>query len=297
MYDDRHDRTFQVRYPDAWLKVNDGVRGQFTTPKGLFTYLSIFPEELTTTIQTTESTSDADKYHWLLVLFVPREDLLRGALTFLKPFAVFAVLLEVLIIMSSLFYATATIRRNTARAMLEEAAMTDTLTGLANRRKFQEYFAIEQSRFERNGLLFSLVIADIDHFKIINDTYGHSAGDSILKSIASTFRHSLRRIDTICRWGGEEFVFLLPETDSTHSETVAEKLRKAISEKIFVHQDKELTITMSFGVAPYQPGQLLEDLIDHADRAMYVSKEAGRNRVTVWTAAISEPYTAPLPSS
>jgi diguanylate cyclase len=292
MYADGYDRTFQKRYPDAWFKVNDGESGQFSNDQGLYTYSSIFPLELISTLKSLVSVPDKERYHWLLVLFVPREELLRGALTFVKPFGVFAVFLEVLIIMSSLLYANATRRRNAARAMLEEAAMTDSLTGLVNRRKIKEYFTNEQSRFERNGLLFSLVIADIDHFKLINDTHGHSAGDTILKGIALLFRQSLRRIDAICRWGGEEFVFLLPETDSKHSETVAEKLRQAVSEKVFIHQEIELTITMSFGVAPYQPGQSLEDLIDHADRALYVSKESGRNRVTVWTAAISSPYSA-----
>ena len=165
---------------------------------------------------------------------------------------------------------------------LELLAKKDPLTGLSNRRDVMEKLEEEVLRFERLRTTFSIAIGDIDDFKHINDTYGHAAGDMVLREIADIFLASLRNMDRVARWGGEEFLIFLPNTSEDNAFGVLEKLRKKIEERVFKYKDKEFKITMTFGLCTFKEGISLNECIDMADKALYEGKNSGKNRVVVY---------------
>ncbi|MBN2331501.1 MAG: sensor domain-containing diguanylate cyclase [Deltaproteobacteria bacterium] len=171
-----------------------------------------------------------------------------------------------------------TIRKQTEDA-LEKAARLDPLTGILNRRAFIRRLDDEKIRFLRNNRPFCLVMADIDFFKEVNDTYGHSAGDHILVQLANLMTTTLRSQDSISRWGGEEFLFLLPETDLHGGIYAADKLRSLIEIHDFSYEQHHLSITVSFGISVYQEGMTIDDCLRKADDNLYLAKRKGRNQV------------------
>jgi diguanylate cyclase (GGDEF)-like protein len=177
-----------------------------------------------------------------------------------------------------------------------ELSVTDELTGVHNRRHFQQMLQMEWKRAVRFERPLSVVMLDIDHFKEYNDTYLHVEGDKVLKRIGRILRTNLREVDTVARFGGEEFVLLLPDTDKHGATAAAEKVRKLLEQERFVSEKREPTrpVTISCGVAtcPDDVNEM-EDLIDHADIALYKAKAAGRNQVVSFTP--EEPPTPPKP--
>jgi diguanylate cyclase (GGDEF)-like protein len=159
-------------------------------------------------------------------------------------------------------------------------ARTDQLTGLANRRHFDEQIARVLAETDRFGGSASLVVADIDFFKAVNDTFGHDGGDAVLQSVAQTFQEGVRNVDTCARYGGEEIAVLLPQTSMDGARDFAERLRKAIESRVVIHGGREMSVTASFGVATYPDSVGAHDaLFPTADRALYQAKAEGRNRV------------------
>jgi diguanylate cyclase (GGDEF)-like protein len=155
---------------------------------------------------------------------------------------------------------------------------TDRLTELYNKGKFNEVLQNEIERAKRYKRPLSLIIFDIDHFKKINDTYGHKVGDEVLKELAKLIRKNIRKFDFAARWGGEEFVILAPETDIEGAKNLAEKLRKEVEKHKFLQVNK---VTISLGVAQYNFEESPEEFVVRADLALYKAKEGGRNRVEV----------------
>lgn len=167
-------------------------------------------------------------------------------------------------------------------AELTMLAATDPLTGAANRRSFMESAESEFGRHQRYERTMSLLAIDVDHFKAINDTYGHAAGDQVLVDLAAELMQRLRSIDVLGRIGGEEFAVLLPETAIAPAKYVAERLREAVANMDVRHEDKLLKLTVSIGVVEVSPSMTsFADVMSSADAAMYRAKEAGRNRVVV----------------
>jgi len=168
---------------------------------------------------------------------------------------------------------------------IEQLSQTDQLTGLNNRRSFDERLYSEWKRTARDGLNISLLLIDIDHFKKINDTYGHLHGDVVLQKVANTIAGSLRRSsDFSARWGGEEFIVMLPNTNTDGAVIVAEFIRKNIEGLTVVFPDEQsTTVTVSIGVCASEPTVdcSVDDLLQGADSALYAAKEGGRNRVLV----------------
>jgi diguanylate cyclase (GGDEF)-like protein len=167
-----------------------------------------------------------------------------------------------------------------------ELSYTDELTRVFNRRYFNQRFEREMQRAQRYGRALSLIMVDIDHFKTFNDTHGHLWGDKILKQVAQILEKSLRKADILARFGGEEFVVLLPEIDKEHGRKVAEKLRRAIERTDFPKAATQplgrLTISLGFAAFP-EDAQKAEALIDHADQGLYLAKSRGRNQIGVIT--------------
>jgi len=159
---------------------------------------------------------------------------------------------------------------------LDQLARTDELTGAWNRRRFEETVETEMDRLRRYGQRLSLMILDVDHFKKINDLYGHSIGDQVLIDLSNTIRSSLRVSDSLTRWGGEEFIILCPNTTAETVSKLAERLRKEVSSIEF---QKVGNITLSFGVAECGAEETWEQWLHRADEALYLAKSGGRDRV------------------
>lgn len=167
---------------------------------------------------------------------------------------------------------------------LREQAATDALTGLYNRRYFWDLLEREVLATERNRRPFSVIMLDIDHFKEINDTWGHDAGDYVLKEIANMLRASVRGSDVAVRYGGEEFAMLLPEASAGAAAERAESLRRALEALVIRYGEKNLSVTASFGVVEYDGSTHdAAALVKAVDEALYAAKAGGRNRV-VWAA-------------
>lgn len=164
-------------------------------------------------------------------------------------------------------------------AKLHAASRTDELTGVANRRAMQQSLETEFARFSRHGGVFSILMADVDYFKLVNDRYGHAVGDDLLIEIARLFSTDLRAEDCAARWGGEEFLILLPHTPCEKAREVAEKLRERVANIDLSKLGMRERTTVSFGVHCIDRAKDIDDLIEQADQLLYRAKHLGRNRV------------------
>ena len=158
-------------------------------------------------------------------------------------------------------------------------ARTDALTGLPNRRMFDEELSRRHAEFKRYGTAYTLLLFDIDHFKKFNDTYGHLAGDEVLKHIARTVGHTLRETDILARTGGEEFAVIFAATKGRDSHLAADRVRAAVEATNTSYEDQSLIVTISCGLAEPNDVESEEDLLRRSDEALYASKNAGRNCV------------------
>jgi len=188
-----------------------------------------------------------------------------------------------------------------ARALehIRELATHDELTGLLNRRHMLELMRLEQRRAMRSGLPLVLALLDLDHFKAVNDTHGHAAGDRVLQAFADAVRQCLRNGDVISRWGGEEFVVMLCNTPPDAARTLLERLRQTVAQLHVAHPAEPsgapacrdaapapLRITISIGFALHVPGERVEATLERADRALYAAKAGGRDRTVAETALL-----------
>jgi two-component system cell cycle response regulator len=171
-------------------------------------------------------------------------------------------------------------------------ATTDALTGLLNRRAFLDLTGREVERARRYGEKLSVVLLDVDHFKQINDKRGHAAGDMVLSAMGKLLKAAVRSCDIVARWGGEEFVLVLPSTSLAGAEQLADRIRVLVEHADIKNGDGDvIPVTASFGVANYTAGETVEQIVDRADRAMYQAKSNGRNRV------VCDPTSASLVST
>ncbi len=164
----------------------------------------------------------------------------------------------------------------------ERDSKLDPLTEIFNRREMMARIGIEQKRQLRHGKPFTLILGDIDNFKNVNDTFGHDQGDHVLRRISRIMKDQIRGIDSICRWGGEEFLIMLVETDLDDGQKVAERIRKNIEETAFEYQNSTITITITCGLSVFHGADdTIESCIKRADQALYRGKEQGKNQIIV----------------
>lgn len=161
----------------------------------------------------------------------------------------------------------------------QKSADIEVLTGLYNRRYMMSRLQEEYDRSRRSGRPFSLILTDIDYFKAINDAYGHDCGDEVLKGLAKVLMNAVRSVDVLCRWGGEEFLMLLPDTDLDAARVLADRIRKAVAGEVFEYEGNVFKLTMTFGVSSFSEGLTVKELIKMADQALYKGKALGRNTV------------------
>ncbi|MFP4066013.1 MAG: diguanylate cyclase [Spirochaetaceae bacterium] len=170
---------------------------------------------------------------------------------------------------------------------LMERANTDQLTGLANRYHLTAIAEYEQERSERSHSPYSLILGDIDRFKKLNDTYGHECGDAVLQEVARRLSNTVRAQDRVARWGGEEFLIFLPDTETAGARVLARRLGESIFRAPVAYGDRKLTVTMTFGVSSCVSGDL-DACVERADIALYEGKQRGRNRTAVYREEVSE---------
>jgi diguanylate cyclase (GGDEF)-like protein len=170
------------------------------------------------------------------------------------------------------------IERSRLMVELEDRAIRDELTGVLNRRGFSEIAKIELNRAHRYDRPVGMIFIDLDHLKQINDTFGHAAGDLALKEIANTCLTNIREVDLLGRWGGDEFIVMLPESGQASTILIAERLQKSISNLSFAVEGKPVSLTISAGVAVEDKTKLsFNELFSNCDSALYSAKQAGRN--------------------
>jgi two-component system, cell cycle response regulator len=172
-----------------------------------------------------------------------------------------------------------------AREELRFRATHDALTGVANRAVVLETLSREQVRHRREGRSFAVILMDIDHFKRVNDTYGHLCGDAVLREITSVMKRLVRPYDTVGRYGGEEFLIVVPESNAATAFNIAERIRRAIESRPIASEEGEIRVTVSFGVAANEHASISEPqtLLNLADEALYRAKRNGRNRTELAT--------------
>lgn len=178
----------------------------------------------------------------------------------------------------ALFYVITVTRAHKRLALM---ATTDSLTGLFNRRHMIALTEKELARHHRRPSNLTLMLMDVDHFKQINDSHGHDAGDRVLSTVSQLLTDSMREQDFIGRWGGEEFLAVLPETDLAQAQASAERIRQSIEAMAIACDGQHIRVTISIGITQYRAEELLSNAIARADHALYSGKSAGRNRVEV----------------
>ena len=171
-----------------------------------------------------------------------------------------------------------TIELKDKNALLSALSHTDQLTSIANRRKMMEVLHAEVSNFQRHNHPFSVLMFDIDHFKRVNDTFGHEVGDQVLMRLADVVKDAIRKTDTLGRWGGEEFVIVCPNTDHKMALDIAEKVFSSIQSHIF---PLDINVTVSLGLSEFTTNHSLESILVEIDQKMYRAKQSGRNRIQI----------------
>jgi diguanylate cyclase (GGDEF)-like protein len=178
----------------------------------------------------------------------------------------------------------ATLKHFQRLSSIKNIALFDTLTGLYNRRYFEERLGLEAQKSFYGGTALSLVMIDIDHFKRVNDTFGHTEGDKVLREISGLLKTSIRKKDTVARYGGEEFILILPEAGLDESSMIAERIRRLVESTSFEVSDARLNLTVSLGISnfPNHRARSKEELVKMADQALYDAKRGGRNQLCIY---------------
>lgn len=296
----RPDHSFAQFYPAAWPIVAANKSGILDTKDGVFRYQSIDPLNFLDSkpahfrmdhhpLISAESYTNTD---WKLVIFVPRTVIDSHSLLH-QPLGRTLLGLMVLMIASlaglgAYLTAQRKLKRQEERqmrAVLEQQANIDTLTGISNRRRFYEQGEAEIKRALRQNTPLAALMLDADHFKKVNDTYGHAIGDLVLQDLANTLATTLREVDVFGRIGGEEFAVLLPNTPFAQAVEVAERLRSQLAaRKVRLAEGDSISFTVSIGLVMLSPEELeLAHLLQKADLALYQAKKQGRNRVVNYT--------------
>ena len=178
----------------------------------------------------------------------------------------------------------ATLKHFQRFSSIKNIALYDTLTNLYNRRYFDERLGLVTQKSFYEGVALSLVMIDIDHFKKVNDTFGHTEGDKVLREVAGLLRNSVRKKDTVARYGGEEFILILPEAGLEESSMIAERIRRLVESTPFEVNRAHMNLTVSLGISnfPSHRARSKEELVKMADQALYDAKRGGRNRVCIY---------------
>ncbi len=283
------DDTFAKRWPRVWAAIGSADKGSFISDDGVFVFQKAYPvnpahQGTLENLGTDESLTpmESSRLYWIFLSHISRDTIkeltakrfLIGFVTYLLLFIVTAII--------SLFFARNAVQKKQAYLRLQQFATTDPLTGLANRREFEAVARREFRRAQRFQRDFSFMMIDLDHFKRINDTYGHGIGDEVLKHVVDICEEAIRSQDFLARYGGEEFVVLLPETDLAGAYQLGMRVCEWVADRPFVSEDVRIATTVSIGVSSiHGEDEQVTDILRRADNALYEAKRSGRNCVVI----------------
>jgi diguanylate cyclase (GGDEF)-like protein len=290
--------TFANRHPKVWSAIERNHSGTFAADGGLYIFRKthlIHRERLGSlenlTLPDEASIDHGDDPYWIMVSKISH-NLIDELSTkqFIVTTTIYLSLFIITALISYLFGKTAA-QKQLAYVKLQEHAVTDDLTGTANRRELNKLGEREFVRAKRFDRPLSFMMLDLDHFKNVNDSFGHSVGDQVLKHIATICESTIRVQDLLARYGGEEFVILMPETDILGAKWLADRLCSNIRKQPYHDQHGEIPMTVSIGIsAIYDEDEKYEDILLRADQALYQAKDHGRNRVEIY---VEDPQTVP----
>lgn len=275
MFEYKLNKAMKHTFPDAWKQIAEKEAGTVFTRNGMFVFTNVYPIGCDKARET--CVGEKETYTWKIVGHLPPEALLPEWRLLATGLAVSA--LAALAILTWI-WASARQKRICFEKRLFEQAITDELTKIPNRRRFMEVAKAELQRKQRYGHGPALMMIDLDHFKSVNDNYGHQIGDRVLETFANLGKKSFRDADIFARLGGEEFAVLMPETDLDAAVSAAERFRQKTAELTIESGSEQINVTISIGVADADDTMRdLESLLKKADSALYFAKEKGRNRV------------------
>ncbi|MCG7915481.1 MAG: sensor domain-containing diguanylate cyclase [Candidatus Thiodiazotropha weberae] len=280
--------TFESEEPEVWKEIKHGSNsGLITTSTGVYIFQRAYPLNRHTigTLENIQLGADAfirkngDRY-WVYISYLSNETISQQSSIPVYMSTILYVLIFIVISLTSGFLATNGIQKKTASLKLLQEANTDELTGLYNRRELNKIAGIEFKRAKRFNRDYSILIIDLDNFKKVNDTYGHTIGDQILQHNANIFLDSTRSEDLLARYGGEEFVMLLPETDIEGARLLAQRICDDVRSKPFDSSHENIATTVSIGISQIdQNDESYTDILERSDIALYMAKRTGKNRV------------------
>ncbi|MET0066949.1 MAG: diguanylate cyclase [Candidatus Thiodiazotropha sp.] len=283
------DDTFAKRWPRVWAAIGSADKGSFISDEGVFVFHKSYPVNLAR--QGTLENLGADEssmpressgLYWIFLSHISRDTIKElTAKRFLIALAAYLLLFFVTAIIS-LFFARNSVQKKQAYLRLQQFATTDPLTGLANRREFEAVARREFRRAQRFQRDFSFMMLDLDHFKQINDTYGHGVGDEVLKHVVDICEEAIRSQDFLARYGGEEFMVLLPETDLAGAYQLGVRVCEWVADRPYVSEDIRIATTVSIGVSSiHDQDEQVTDILRRSDNALYEAKRSGRNCVVI----------------
>ena len=289
------EETFRSERPDVWSAINTMESGSFYSEQGLFVFQRTYPLDLARqgTLENIEFLNNPDhnqlgKLYWIYLSHISKSKLDELTLKRLFVATIAYLLLFIVSAMISLFFARNAVQKKLAFRKLEQFAATDALTGLANRRELEIAGTREFHRAQRFSRKLSVLMLDLDHFKTINDTHTHTVGDEVLRHVVNLLNNVIRGQDILVRYGGEEFLLLLPETDAKGAQFLASYIRTMVADEIYEDEHSVVPVTVSIGVSTIDDGdKSYHDLVVRADLALYQAKRTGRNKVVVYDDSIA----------
>lgn len=280
--------TFATVYPDVWKQINRLDYGTFSNERGIFIFQKarLFDPDNIGTPENIEISAVprtlSEEPYWTLVSILSADQIRK--LSTSRTLITISAYLSLFMLSGfiSYFFSKNAVLKQLAYQRLEEHAVTDALTGISNRRELMRSGSREFKRAKRFRRNLCVTMLDLDHFKRVNDTYGHQTGDQVLKHFTTICRSSIREQDLLARFGGEEFVVTMPETDIEGAKEVAERIRNNLRDQPYRHNGNEIPMTVSAGISTCLTGDnAYEQVLGRADNALYQAKTLGRDRCEV----------------
>ncbi|MCG7981962.1 MAG: sensor domain-containing diguanylate cyclase [Candidatus Thiodiazotropha lotti] len=293
-----HEVTFKDDHPDVWHAMESSDKGSFFSKDGLFVFQKTYPMDMSKqgTLENIEF-SEFDnpgkrrvgERHWIYLSHISKNKIEELTLKRLVVAAITYLLLFIVTALISLFFARNSVQKKLAYRQLKQFATTDALTGLSNRRELEKVGDREFRRAKRFGRELSVMMLDLDHFKEINDTHNHTMGDEVLRHVVEILAKVTRGQDILFRYGGEEFLMLLPETHEKGAKFLASRICTLVSDKAYEKEHVRIPVTISIGVSTIEPDdKSYHEILIRADQALYQAKRTGRNRVVVYDDSIAD---------
>ncbi|MES9834404.1 MAG: diguanylate cyclase [Candidatus Thiodiazotropha sp. DIVDIV] len=288
--------TFLTEYPEVWSAISSSNKGSFFSDDGLFVFQKTYPLDMSRqgTLENIElsefdnAPSRQGERHWVYLSHISKDKIQELTLKRLMVAVITYLLLFVVTAVISLFFARNSVQKKLAFRQLKQFATTDALTGLSNRRELEKVGEREFRRAQRFNRELSVMMLDLDHFKDINDTHNHTTGDGVLRHVVEILNNVIRGQDILVRYGGEEFLLLLPETHEKGAKLLAARICSLVADSAFEHGNVRIPVTISIGVSAIAgEDKSYQDIVVRADQALYQAKRTGRNKVVLYDDSIA----------